>query len=105
METTKQLKDARFYQWTSEEDHKLTQKQKKMFEIAWIDDRLYTNAAITGVPLLQVMLCVMFDGTPYCMDGKDLFVPVDWVEKEYPHLREAMKHCREKSEHVRYEKR
>ena len=104
METTKQIKDARFYQWSCEEDHKLTPKQKKIFEIAWIDDRLYIHAVITGMPPLQVMLCVMFDGTPYCFDGKDLFVPVDWVEEEYPQLRETMQCCRKKSERVRYDK-
>lgn len=104
MKSTMQFKDARFYQWNCEETHKLTTKHKKMFEIAWIDDRLYIHASITGLSTALVMLCAMFDGTPHCIDGNDLFVPVDWVEQEYPYLREAMKHCRKKSEQVRYEK-
>jgi len=41
METTKQIKDARFYQWTSEEDHKLTVKQEINLTSAIIPARYY----------------------------------------------------------------
>ena len=104
METTDQNQDVRFYQWVCEGVDKLTPQQRKMLEIAWINDRLYVHAAITGMPAALIMIYTMFDGTPHCIDGNDLFVPVDWIEKYYPNLREAMKKCREKSEQVRYSK-
>lgn len=104
MKFAMQFKDARFYQWNCEEAHFLTAKEKKMFDIAWIDDRLYINSTITGMPTEFVLLCASFDGVEHCIDKEDLYVPVDWVEKQYPNLQKAMKHCRKKSEQIRYEK-
>jgi hypothetical protein len=48
------------------------------------DGRIFVPAAISGRSDMEVFLCAGYDGTPACYQGKHLFVPLDWLEREFP---------------------
>ena len=94
--------DIRFYQYQTEMEHELTPLEKKAGQIAWIDDKLHLHIAVSGYPTEVVMLNAIFDGIKLWLDENDIYAPADWLETEFPHLREVMKLIREKAEQVRY---
>lgn len=93
--------DQRFYQL--EMGRKRSRLEKKAGQFAWINGRLFIPAIVTGEPPQLTLLSAAFDNTPMYHYKRTIFVPADWVEKEYPHLQDALKIVKARAEQVRYE--
>ena len=93
--------DQRFYQL--ETGRKCSRLEKKAGQFAWINGRLFIPAIVTGEPPQLTLLAAAFDNTPMYHYKRTIFVPADWVEKEYPILKEVLQLIRDKAEQVKYE--
>lgn len=51
-----------------------------------VDDKgaLYVPAVVSGRSEQEVMLCANYDGIPIAVLEKHLFVPADWLKREFP---------------------
>jgi len=45
--------------------------------------------AVMGAPEMEVLLCAGHDGTPCVLDSEHLYVPLEWLAKEFPVASEA----------------
>lgn len=61
-------------------------------------DRVYLPAAVVGSNEMVVFFCASHDGVGMIRDGGHLYVPTDWMAKEYPDTAEV---CRLVEERVR----
>lgn len=59
------------------------------------DETIYIPAAVVSTNEIAVSLCVMDDGISPVSHAKHSYVPIGWVEKNYPKLRKLCEQMRE----------
>ena len=92
--------DYRFFQVGN--GQKLSELEAKICQFAWINGKLFVPGIITGEPPVVVFLKAACDHVKAGIFEGNLLVPADWIEKEYPILKEVLQLVRNKAEQVRY---